>query len=94
MVSIKVRDLDFPGDDPVYVRSVPEGVVPPTCQCMIDVIDPARPVNVPIEWDLKIDRVCGQLVPWEKNDAYNQHFGFSGYDEYHDDEPREEDDCE
>lgn len=87
-----IDDLSIP--EAVYVRTTPEGVIPPTCECQIDVMDPQTPVNMPLDFNLKIDGLCGKIVTWEKNDAYNQHFGFSGYDEYHDDEPRAEEDCE
>lgn len=29
---------------------------------------------------------CGLEISWEQMDRYNRHFGFSGYDEFNDDE--------
>lgn len=75
----------------IYVR----GASPRRCVESYDEMQPEWAVNMPAILDgCSVCVSCGGLISAEEKTEYNRVHGFSGFDEYNDDEPREEDDCE
>ena len=62
------------------------------CECSLEEMLPVRDLNN-VLGDKHCD-VCQGIVTWGKNDQYNRHYGYSGYDEYNDEYESDCDRCE
>ena len=81
-MNIQVKTDDFLGDIENIVLVQTKTLRP--CGCGIMEMNPLVPVNYQ---NLADDRVCGTCygrVTDDMNDSYNQYYGYSGYDEDHD----------
>lgn len=68
--------------------------VQPKSDCVCDV-NTMSPVRISFESNDKYSHICATCkkgITHDKNDRYNQYFGFSGYDEYPDESESREDD--
>ncbi len=83
---IKINnELSLP--EPVFVRRSGDF----KCKCSVDEMWPDYAINLPLSMGEKICRTCGNSVDFEKVDHYNRVNGFSGYDEFPDNDYDEED---
>lgn len=49
------------------------------CECDFNEMSPVRAVN--ISWEHHLCLNCNKKITYERNNSYNQFFGFSGWDD-------------
>lgn len=75
MTKINVVNLDLPAPAPVAVNP------PHECLCEFLLMSPARAINHDVEFPFRVCECCGGLIDEDAMTAYNEYYGYSGFDE-------------